>query len=161
MDHGPEPFVIDIHKANSRILGYIEHYEVNVSAVAEDKRLELETVLKFKQRATESKTAALEKIYGLFERGVYDENEFVSRRDLAKSELKELEDEIAIIQLSLNNLNNEASPEKLNLLKIFSEVIQADGLTSEELNALYSSIIKAIYYTRDADDNVTLEIEYK
>jgi len=146
---------------NSRILGYIEHYEVNVSAVAEDKRLELETILKFKQRAVESKTAALEKVYGLFEREVYDESEFVSRRDLAKSELKELEDEMAIIRLSLNNLNNEASPEKLNLLKIFSEVIQADGLTNEELNALYSSIIKAIYYTRDAEDNITLEIEYK
>ena len=76
-------------------------------------------------------------------------------------ELKALEDEVAILQLSLNNLNNEVRPEKLNLLKIFSEVIHAEGLTNEELNALYSSTIKAIYYTRDADGSVALEIQYK
>ena len=72
-----------------------------------------------------------------------------------------LEEETAIIQLSLNNLNNEASPEKLNLLKIFSEVIQAEELTNEDLNLLYNSIIKAIYFIRDEEENISLDIEYK
>lgn len=152
-----EPLMDEI---NGRILSYIENYEINIGVVAEKKRLELELILKSKRKAIELKEASLEKVYGSFEREIYDEQEFVRRRNHLKSELRALEEETAIIQLSLNNLNNEASPEKLNLLKIFSEVIKVEELTNEDLNSLYSSIIKAIYFIRDEQDNVSIDIEY-
>ena len=89
------------------------------------------------------------KIYDLFEEGIYDKEEFTERLSNAKANIKGLEDEIKPLEDRVKEQENIIQEKKLIIPKIENVIDIYDKLeTNEQKNALLKTILEKVTYLK-------------
>jgi len=107
-------------------------------------------------RKTEQK---LNRINSLVEEGYYTVTEGKERKTGTQSQLTELRSKLDILRIK-QEVSQEVTPEdRLQVLQQFKEDISKDGLSAEELNTLYRTIISHITWKRTESD-IEIDINF-
>lgn len=150
-----------LEEVNKSIIQYVENLEFEVENITKCRSEEIVEALNTKEKKLKAANTKLANVYDYLEKGIYDINEFNTRRDMAKAEVTSFSEEIELLKLELSTLSIEVSEERIDILKSFEDAIQTENLDYAGLNELYKSILKSVTYTRDTEGNVTIKIEYK
>lgn len=104
---------------------------------------------------------AIERIYESYEKGIYDDDDFIRRRDKAKAVLAKLEEELELIERQKQNTENARNEDMLLSVKEVLEVMDNPNIDPKDMNRYYKSIIHNIIWERyDIDEPPTITVNF-
>jgi DNA invertase Pin-like site-specific DNA recombinase len=106
-----------------------------------------------------TKTKTLDRMLDGYENGVYSLNQYKERKSKIDLSIEKLVQERDILNNQYDKFNENTIEEKIKKIQYFKVNIKADGITDEEKNRYYKSIIDYIKWGRNKDE-INIEIHY-
>lgn len=145
----------------------INYQEIYIDKVSKEDIVNYETIKDNLKKEIDNYKVQLEKIYSLFENGIYNNEEFSTRRTQIKEKI--LKNEKAILEVEKEEKNNSVD-NYLKLIPKIKEVLEIySGVDVKQKNELLKSIVSKIYYSKEkngrwdkeAINNFSIEIYMK
>ena len=114
-----------------------------------------------KQKVIQQKEGAISRIDDAYENGIYSRDKYRTRIRKAESDLHEAKEAKRLLQVQLSMVAEKDTTKRFETLMEFLGKIQDSGLSYEDQNDLYKTIIKSIAYTRTDRETIDIKINFK
>lgn len=105
-----------------------------------------------KLKEIKEQESIIERIDSAYEKGIYDDEKYISRMNKAKETLSQLEEDLSILERQLESTETITNQDKLQTLQQFKDKIQNKNIPDKELNMAFKTIIDHVKWKRNGND---------